>query len=110
MYDPTLYLTNWSQSKPDLAQTCHPDLSRFLPVLLGRDRFYLHTIFLKSSLKEHGKWHFRIPQSAEDCNISSLGLLHPEISLFVMLIFHEISITFVLMLQFNGFDGDTLVA
>ena len=34
LYDPTLYLTNWSQSKPDLAHTCHPDLSRFLPVLL----------------------------------------------------------------------------
>ena len=34
LYDPTLYLTNWSQSKPDLAHTCHPDLPRFLPVLL----------------------------------------------------------------------------
>ena len=30
--------------------------------------------------------------------------------MFVKLIFHEISITSVLMLQFNGFDGETLVA
>ena len=40
--DPTLYLMNRSQSKPDLADSCHPDLSWFLPVLLGNAQINLH--------------------------------------------------------------------